>query len=609
MIKKELKVSDVRVIKKALVFCCGHGLTSEALKQAGYKVLGGIDTSEDAQVVYELNYPDAKFLLKSLRELSVQSICDAYNIKPGELDLLQISNPCTDTSSTGEQVIFSATNDLYFVAARLAIQLQAKTIVFENVKALTHKEMAILLAMLNAVLQSEGAEYHIEARVLDSFLYGDPQSRSRIFIQMTRKDIGLPAWPIPVAMNDRRFIRDVIPTAEYMVSTNFGQRIYYPHEPAPTITAHPNLKVYDQDGERKVTPQELAGFMGLGENFQLTGTLSSQELGLGNGVCVGVMRALAETIKNQVLDSGPPGDLESNSLVELVEEQIEADVVEEMTQSVGSSLVESNITWTDHTWNPWTGCQKVSAGCKNCYMFRDEERWGKDPSIIKRTGDYTFNSPLRIKEPKMVFTCSYSDFFIEQADDWREDAWEIIRKTPHLTYQILTKRPERIKECLPSDWGEGYPNVWLGVTVENQDTIHRAELLVEIPASVRFISAEPLLGPLDLLTPLDWKLMGHIDWIIIGGESGNITGKYNFRECQADWIQQLINDMNEYTKTKVFVKQAGNHLARVLGMKSRHGSDIEEFPEWMKVQEWPVVSGSSDSSVLIDSVNHTTEAA
>ena len=302
MNKNELRVSEVRVVRKALVFCCGFGLTSEALKQAGYEILGG-DTSESAEVVYKLNYPDALYLRKSLRELDVDTICKEFGVKVGEPDLVQISNPCTDTSATGEQVLFSATNDLYFVAARLAILLQAKTKVFENVKALSHKEMLILFAMLNAVLQREGALYHIEAKVLDAHLYGDPQSRSRVFIQMTRKDIGFPVWPEPVLVSARKIISDVIPTAEYMVSENFGSRIYYPHEPAPTITGHPNLKVYDHDGDRRVTTRELARFMGLDDSFQLAGSIGDQELGLGNGVCVGVMRALASTIKDQVLDS------------------------------------------------------------------------------------------------------------------------------------------------------------------------------------------------------------------------------------------------------------------------------------------------------------------
>jgi protein gp37 len=169
----------------------------------------------------------------------------------------------------------------------------------------------------------------------------------------------------------------------------------------------------------------------------------------------------------------------------------------------------SIIEWTDSTWNPWRGCDKVSPGCAHCYMFRDQERYGKDPSTVTRCADSTFYAPVKSRrwEAKreeciadhgrhLVFTCSWSDWFHEDADEWREEAWEVIRQTPRSTYQILTKRPERIAECLPEDWGGGYPNVWLGVTVENRRFVERASILGEIPAAIRFISAEPLLGPL-----------------------------------------------------------------------------------------------------------------
>ena len=109
-------------------------------------------------------------------------------------------------------------------------------------------------------------------------------------------------------------------------------------------------------------------------------------------------------------------------------------------------------------------------------MYRDERRYGRDPSVVVRAARATFEEPLKwerriviqsagvLPEPQYVFTCSLSDFFHEKADAWRGDAWEIIRRTPHLTYQILSKRTDRIRACLPPDWGEGYPNVWLGVS-------------------------------------------------------------------------------------------------------------------------------------------------
>src|SRR3990167_11527130 len=106
---------------------------------------------------------------------------------------------------------------------------------------------------------------------------------------------------------------------------------------------------------------------------------------------------------------------------------------------------KTHINWTEATWNPWHGCIKVSPGCKNCYMYREKNRYGQDPAVVVRSKPATFNAPLKWKEPARVFTCSWSDFFIKQADPWRDEAWDIIYQTPHLTYLILTKRPERIE--------------------------------------------------------------------------------------------------------------------------------------------------------------------
>jgi protein gp37 len=224
---------------------------------------------------------------------------------------------------------------------------------------------------------------------------------------------------------------------------------------------------------------------------------------------------------------------------------------------------KTHINWTKHTWNPWQGCRKVSAGCKFCYMYRDKARYGQDPKVVVRSAPATFNKPLAWKEPAKVFTCSWSDWFIEEADEWRDDAWAIIRSTPHLTYQILTKRPERIMGNLPVDWGQGYPNVWLGVSVENQEAANeRIPQLIRIPARVRFLSCEPLLGPLDFqkipcpngcapskycsrccndyipkyfgyILPL---LDGDIHWVITGGESGP---KDKVRPAELNWFRSI----------------------------------------------------------------------
>jgi protein gp37 len=208
----------------------------------------------------------------------------------------------------------------------------------------------------------------------------------------------------------------------------------------------------------------------------------------------------------------------------------------------------SAIEWTDSTWNPWRGCDKISPGCAHCYMFTAQERYGRDPGVVTRCAPGTFYAPLRSRKwaqerdaciarkgSHLVFTCSWSDWFHEDADAWRDEAWEIIRQTPESTYQILTKRPERILDCLPDWWGItdhlAPANVWLGVTIENRRFIERAELLRDVPANVRFISAEPLLGPLMIyeerqagIAPAwDWSQsldLHDIDWLITGGESG-----------------------------------------------------------------------------------------
>lgn len=247
-------------------------------------------------------------------------------------------------------------------------------------------------------------------------------------------------------------------------------------------------------------------------------------------------------------------------------------------------MEKSKIQWTDATVNFWTGCKKVSAGCKFCYMYRDKERYGKDPTTVMRTAPATFNAALKWKEGKRIFTCSWSDFFIDEADAWRSDAWDIIRKTPQHQWQILTKRPERIVQCLPPDWGEGWDNVWLGVSVESQDYLDRIETFSKIPAKVRFISAEPLIGPIDLSTHAELLPLFH--WMIIGGESGNDNGRYRYRPCELDWITSLIDQTNS-SGIEVFVKQTGTWLSKQLKLKDRHGGDLKEWPESLKIRSFP----------------------
>lgn len=252
---------------------------------------------------------------------------------------------------------------------------------------------------------------------------------------------------------------------------------------------------------------------------------------------------------------------------------------------------ESKIQWTDATWNPWHGCRKVSAGCKYCYMFRDKERYGQLGSVIKKSKT-KFSEPLKWEDSKMIFTCSWSDFFIEEADSWREQAWEIIKNTPHHTYQILTKRPERIEDHLPSDWGNGYPNVWLGVSIE--EDLYKGRLVtlgrLKTKSSVfkTFVSAEPLIGYLDLANDdiSTSFYFNDLDWLIIGGESGNDFGKYRYRQCDQHWIYDLIHQAHQFN-VPVFVKQLGTHLSKKLGLDDRHGGNIDEWDQVYRKREFP----------------------
>jgi protein gp37 len=247
-------------------------------------------------------------------------------------------------------------------------------------------------------------------------------------------------------------------------------------------------------------------------------------------------------------------------------------------------MEKTKIEWTDSTVNFWTGCKKVSEGCSRCYMYRNKERYGQDPTTVLRTKDKTFSQALKWKDPRRIFTCSWSDFFIENADRWRNDAWDIIKKTPQHDWQILTKRPERIMQCLPNDWGDGWDNVWLGTSIESQKYLQRAAILGEVPAIIRFISAEPLLGQIDLK-----QLGSDLDkyhWCIVGGESGNNNGKYRYRECELEWIEKIINDL-QGTSVSVFIKQMGTHLAKQMGLKDRHGGDLDEWPMNLRIREFP----------------------
>lgn len=245
---------------------------------------------------------------------------------------------------------------------------------------------------------------------------------------------------------------------------------------------------------------------------------------------------------------------------------------------------DSSIQWTDATWNIARGCTKVDEDCKFCYMYRDSFDSSRyNPLEVVRTKT-VFNLPLKIKEPSRIFTCSLTDFFHEGCDGFRDEAWEIIRKCPQHTFQILTKRPERIIDCLPVFWNEIKDRVWLGTSVGSDAGIERITNLIHCRelAKCLFISFEPLHGD---ISTFDISTLINIDWVIIGGESGNEIGKYRYRPCEIKWIESLITDFR--VTSKIFVKQLGTHLAKELKMSDRHGGNIDEFPKQLQIREYP----------------------
>ncbi len=245
---------------------------------------------------------------------------------------------------------------------------------------------------------------------------------------------------------------------------------------------------------------------------------------------------------------------------------------------------KSTIQWTDATWNIARGCTKVDEDCKFCYMYRDSfDNTRYNPLEVVKT-KMVFNMPLKLKEPSKIFTCSLTDFFHEAIDSYRNEAWEIIRKCPHHTFQILTKRPERITDNTPTDLLQA-DNIWFGTSVGSPKGMQRIYDLLKVDCKTRFISFEPLHEKIDI--NLDLIDLMKIHWAIIGGESGNETGKYRYRPCEIEWIEELIKDLTP--TTAIFVKQMGTYLSKKLGMSNRHGGDIDEFPRHLQIRDFPVL--------------------
>lgn len=250
----------------------------------------------------------------------------------------------------------------------------------------------------------------------------------------------------------------------------------------------------------------------------------------------------------------------------------------------------SGIEWCDHTFNPWIGCTKVSPACDHCYAEAWDKRFGGErwgPHAPRRRTK-TWDQPVKWNREAAaqgrrfrVFCASLADVFDNHGSitsGWRGDLWHLIARTPHLDWLLLTKRPQNIAKMLPDGygapaWGKGWPNVWLGTTVENQEEAdRRIPHLLKVPAAVRFLSCEPLLGPVDLTEIAVWRpelhasIMldvmrgtggtpktppGRLDWVIAGGESGP-----GARPMHPDWPRAL-RDQCAAAGVPFFFKQWG----------------------------------------------------
>ncbi|MCW8138760.1 MAG: phage Gp37/Gp68 family protein [Planctomycetota bacterium] len=204
----------------------------------------------------------------------------------------------------------------------------------------------------------------------------------------------------------------------------------------------------------------------------------------------------------------------------------------------------SSIEWTDATWNPVTGCTKISPGCKHCYAETFAERFRGVPGHPYEQGfdlrlwSDRLELPLRWRKPRRIFVNSMSDLFHDEVPDAFVDAvFATMRRATWHTFQVLTKRSDRLAAYIRRRGREGLvpardmPNVWLGVSVETQRYVTRAHDLVDVPAAVRFLSCEPLLGPLDLSGVLAQQ---RVNWVIVGGESGRRA-----RPVTADWVRAI----------------------------------------------------------------------
>lgn len=252
---------------------------------------------------------------------------------------------------------------------------------------------------------------------------------------------------------------------------------------------------------------------------------------------------------------------------------------------------KTGINWTDYTWNPITGCSKISEGCKNCYAETMANRLQKmhqknyQNGFKLTTHEDVLIEPLQKKKSIKIFPCSMSDMFHQDVSDlFLRDIFSVMGSAPQHTFQVLTKRIDRAADFIKQFYGTAdminciyanhqntnpipIPNIWLGATVENQANTKRLEILQNIPAAIRFASVEPMLSQITL------EQKYNLDWIIIGCESGHKP-----RPCYLTWVRELVKQCKEFG-IKIWIKQLD--LGRVV-------EDINIFPEDLRIREFPI---------------------
>lgn len=232
-------------------------------------------------------------------------------------------------------------------------------------------------------------------------------------------------------------------------------------------------------------------------------------------------------------------------------------------------------------WNPWHGCKKCSPGCLNCYVYYLDGKRDKDASIVTRSKT-NFYLPLKkdrsgnYKMPSgaEIATCFTSDFFIEEADEWRNDAWQTIKSRPDVNFLICTKRMHRFDDCLPDDWGDGYENVAIAVSCENNSkAAERLPILVNIKAKRKYVFAAPLLEYVDFT---EYLKSGQIDMVAVGGES--YAGA---RPCDFEWVKKIKLDCDVFGVKFDFHQTGSNFIMNGKHYKIKHTDEYSQAKKGM----------------------------